>query len=172
MKRIALILAATLLAGACGDDSPTEPSGDNNRPRFTAQLLPSNEVPPITNEENTGTGSAVIHLNLTRDPAGAISAATADFQVELSGFPATTAITLAHIHIGAVGVNGGIVVNTTVAAGQVALTNGVGSFSRTGIAVTAANAQAIVNNPAGYYFNVHTSRNPGGVIRGQLVRAD
>jgi hypothetical protein len=29
---------------------------------------------------------------------------------------------------------------------------------------------AIMNNPAGYYFNVHTQQNPNGVMRGQLVR--
>jgi hypothetical protein len=28
---------------------------------------------------------------------------------------------------------------------------------------------AILNNPAGYYFNVHTALNGGGAVRGQLV---
>jgi hypothetical protein len=162
-------MAALLLAAGCGD-SDTAPDQQDNRPRFTASLLPSNEVPPIASSEASGSGSAVIHLNLTRDSAGAITAATADFQVELSGFPSTTAITIAHIHTGAAGVNGGIVVNTGLAAGQVTLTNGAGSFTRNGIEVTAANAQAILNNPAGYYFNVHSSAHPPGVVRGQLVR--
>jgi len=27
-----------------------------------------------------------------------------------------------------------------------------------------------VNNPAAFYFNVHSPTNPGGVARGQLVR--
>jgi hypothetical protein len=27
---------------------------------------------------------------------------------------------------------------------------------------------AIVANPAGFYFNVHTTLNPGGAVRGQL----
>jgi hypothetical protein len=31
-------------------------------------------------------------------------------------------------------------------------------------------AQSIFNNPAGNYFNVHTTLNGGGAIRGQLVR--
>ena len=34
----------------------------------------------------------------------------------------------------------------------------------------AVDAQAIVNNPPGYYFNVHTTANTGGVMRGQLVK--
>jgi filamentous hemagglutinin family protein len=30
--------------------------------------------------------------------------------------------------------------------------------------------QAIINNPAGYYFNAHSAINTGGVVRGQLVK--
>ena len=167
MKRFPILFIALVLMAGCGD-SDTAPA-DDNRPQFTASLLPSNEVPPITSSEASGSGTAVIHLNLTRDAAGAITAATTDFQVELSGFPASTTITIAHIHIGAAGVNGGIQVNTGIAS-DVPLTNGVGTFTRNGIATTAAIAQAILNNPAGYYFNVHSSAHPGGVIRGQLVR--
>jgi hypothetical protein len=29
---------------------------------------------------------------------------------------------------------------------------------------------AIINNPSGFYFNVHSTLNPGGVARGQLVK--
>ena len=36
--------------------------------------------------------------------------------------------------------------------------------------ITQANAQQIVANPAGFYFNVHTPLNPTGAIRGQLTR--
>jgi CHRD domain-containing protein len=58
-----------------------------------------------------------------------------------------------------------------VSPGQVTITNGEATFSRLNItSLSAANAQAIINNPAGYYFNVHTSNNPQGVIRGQLVK--
>ena len=28
--------------------------------------------------------------------------------------------------------------------------------------------RTILNNPAGFYFNVHTTVNPGGAVRGQL----
>ena len=31
-------------------------------------------------------------------------------------------------------------------------------------------AQQIIDNPNGYYFNVHTTLNPGGAARGQLVK--
>jgi CHRD domain-containing protein len=170
MKRFALLLVALVLVSACDDDSDTAPNPSENRPRFTATLSPSQENPPITSSEQTATGLAVIHLNLTRDSGGAITAATTDFSVEMGGFPSTSVITAAHIHLGALGVNGGIEVNTGISNGSVALTNGAGSFTRTSIGTDVADAQAIINNPAGFYFNVHTVQHGGGVMRGQLVR--
>ena len=169
MKRAYILLAVLVLVAGCSD-SDTAPAPNANRPQFVANLLPGNEVPAVTNAESTGTGAAVIHFNLTTDATGAITAATVDFRVELSGFPDTAAVSAAHIHTGAAGINGAVLINTTVTSGQVTLTNGVGTFERPGIAITPANAQAIINNPAGFYFNVHTALNPGGVIRGQMIR--
>jgi len=34
--------------------------------------------------------------------------------------------------------------------------------------VPADKAAAILNDPTGFYFNVHTALNPNGAIRGQL----
>lgn len=169
MKRVYVLLAALVLATGCSK-SNTAPAANDNRPQFVANLLPSSEVPAVTNAESTATGAAIISFNLTKDGAGAITAATVDFSVELSGFPSTASITAAHIHTGPAGVAGPVLVSAAVSSGQVPLTNGVGTFSRPGLPITAANAQAIINNPAGFYFNVHTTLNPGGVIRGQLVK--
>ena len=55
-------------------------------------------------------------------------------------------------------------------AGTIALTNGSGTFTATQSGVDPALAQTIINNPSNYYFNIHTSLNPGGVMRGQLVK--
>jgi hypothetical protein len=60
---------------------------------------------------------------------------------------------------------------TIVAARPVTQVNGVISYSGTVPSVAAATLQQIVNNPAGFYFNVHSPANPGGVARGQLNRA-
>jgi hypothetical protein len=54
--------------------------------------------------------------------------------------------------------------------GEVVLTNGAGTFTRAGLSLPATTAQAIIDNPAGFYFNVHTAANPGGVMRAQLVK--
>lgn len=171
MKRSGVLLLSLCLLGAAGcDDDSTAPS---NLPIvMTATLSPANEVPPIANAENTGGGAVQITFNVTRDGTGAITSGTADFHFQLSGFPSSTTIVAAHIHPGAAGVNGGVIVNTgIVAASPVTQSNGVMTFSVNNVSVPAATLQAIVNNPAGYYFNAHSPTNPGGVARGQLSRA-
>lgn len=170
MKRFPLICALCFVAAACSkDSSPSTPTTPTN-PTFTAALSPANEVPAITGAEASGSGTATVTLIVTRDSANNVTAATATFVVNLSGFPAGTPINLAHIHQAASGVNGGVVVNSGITAGQNVLTNGSGSFTATNLPVTAEIAQGILNNPAGFYFNVHSTTNPGGVARGQLVR--
>lgn len=139
---------------------------------FTAILSASNEVAPVVvhpTEINT-TGSAFVTLEVTRT-GGVITAATARFDASLSGMAANSVIILAHIHEGAAGVNGPIRVDSNISpAAPVPTVGGAASFTRTGLAVTPSVAQAIINNPAGFYFNVHTALSPGGVARGQLVR--
>jgi len=171
MKRVAaLILALTVAASAvaCDDDSPTSP---DETVTLTAQLSPASEVPPVSNAESSGSGSATIRFNLTRNAAGSITAATADFQAALTGFPDNTALTMAHIHNNVAGQNGPIVVDTGLTPGQITLGNGAGNFTRDGIPVTNLTVlQNIIANPSQFYFNVHSSLNSGGMARGQLVR--
>jgi hypothetical protein len=172
MKRLLILGAALLLAVGCGSSStPTNPS-NSNQVRFVATLLPANEVPAITNAEASGNGLATITFNLTRDAAGAITAANADFLVTLNGFPANTPVNAAHIHPGAAGINGSALVNLALVAGDIVLASGTGNFTRTGITsnLDPARAQDIITNPANYYFNVHSTMNAGGFARGQLVK--
>jgi hypothetical protein len=173
MRLFGLLLLSCVLAAGCGgdDDGPTTPSTPNTI-TFTATLLPSNEVPPVSNAEASGRGTALITFNLTRNTAGAIQSGTVDFRFDLNSFPANTLLTLAHIHNAPAGQNAGVVVNTGLsAATALGLPNGSGSWEARGVPVSdAALLQSIVDNPAGFYFNVHSSTNPGGVVRGQLVK--
>lgn len=172
MKRlsIATCTLALIAAGCSKSNSPSTPTTPT-KPTFTADLRASNEVPPITNAESGGTGTATITFDVTRDAANNVTGGTATFVVNLSGFPAGTPINIAHIHQGAAGTTGGIVFSTSLAAGEVTLATGSGSFTKAGVApADPAVIQQIINNPAGYYFNVHSTLNPGGVVRGQLVR--
>jgi CubicO group peptidase (beta-lactamase class C family) len=136
---------------------------------FTSQLLPSNVVPPVTNDERNAFGAAIVTLNVTRS-GGNITAATARFDVSISGLTPTSTIILAHIHEGAAGVNGPVRVDSgIIPASPVPAVNGNVSFTRTDLPVPPAVAAGMIANPAGWYFNVHSALNPGGVVRGQLT---
>jgi len=123
-------------------------------------------VPAITNADAGASGTATIALTVTRDASGNISSASADFQIAVAGFPAATTVTDAHVHSAPPVSTGSI--NTTLTSGELAITNGSGSIAKNGINVPADRAAAILTNPAGHYFNVHTALNPDGAVRGQL----
>jgi hypothetical protein len=159
-----------VFALGCGSKTPTAPSNPNQF-KFTAALQPGNEVPAVTNAEAGGRGTATITMNVTKDSAGTITAATFDFTVDVTGFPAGTGITAAHIHPGAAGATGGALVSMQLGAGEIVLVNGAQVITKTNLTGgTAAQAQDMINNPANWYFNIHTALNPGGVARGQLVK--
>jgi hypothetical protein len=72
----------------------------------------------------------------------------------------------AHIHRGAAGVAGPIVIDLKIGA-----TTFKGTSPRVASKCVPAQASivsAIRRNPAGFYANVHTPKNPGGAARGQL----
>jgi len=169
VSSFALVMSLVGVAGCTNSDSPSAPSGNPSQ-TYTATLRPSEEVPAVAGAESAGTGTATITLNVSRDSYGNVTSATAAFAVTLNGFPGGTPINMAHIHQAASGQSGNVVVNTTLAPGEVTLTNGAGSFNKSGIAVPADIASQLMNNPSGFYFNVHSTLNPSGVARGQLVR--
>jgi hypothetical protein len=173
MKRYAIIAAAGILAAACGSSSPTTPSTPPNTIVFTAALSSQNEIPTITNADVNARGTGTFTLNLTRDSAGAITAATGTFLYSLSGFPAGTQIRLTHIHEGGPAIGSGSVVidSGLTAANPITLNDGtLTNQTFTNNSVAAALAQRIIDNPNGFYFNVHSVLNPGGAVRAQLVR--
>jgi hypothetical protein len=171
MKRLSLFAVALAFVAAGCSSSTTPSSTPPTKPTFTAALSTANEVPPITNSESGGRGDATMTFDLTKDGSGNITAASVTFVVNLSGFPPSTPINIAHIHTGAAGVGGGVLVGTTLTAGQVVLSSaGSGTFTTTNAGTLLPEvAQAIIANPAGYYFNAHSTLNGGGVVRGQLV---
>ena len=175
MRRLmvgATLLAASLMGVQCGgSDNPTGPS--NTGPIvFTAQLSAANEVPPVANVESSARGTSTVTMNVPRDSSGTPTGpGTIAISVQLSGFPPGTPVILGHIHTGAAGVNGPFIVNTNLVV-QTALVLGDGTVNITfsTLEASAAAAQAIYANPAGHYVNFHTQLNPGGAVRGQLVR--
>jgi len=172
MRRFAIFaLALALGAPACDDDSPTGPS--NSGPIvFTAELRASNENPPIGNAESAAQGTATITFSVPRDASGIpTGGGTWNVQAVVSGFTNDSFIRLAHIHNGAAGVNAGIFVDTKlIPANQIPLPGGSATINFEGVDITQSQATAVLANPAGHYFNMHTPLNGGGAVRGQLVR--
>jgi hypothetical protein len=159
MKRLAIVVSI-LAIGAAGCGSNSTPTTPSNTTIFTVNLLPSLEVPPVTNAEQSARGTAVITVH--RD-TNAI-----DFAISTNSFPAGSTFNNAHIHNGAAGVPAGVFVGTGLTAATFPpITNGSAVFNVTANA-TADQVTQILANPAGFYFNLHTVSNPSGVMRGQL----
>jgi hypothetical protein len=171
MKACGLLIVLSVLVAGCDDAAPTSPS---NVPLvFTAQLSPANEVPAVSNAEAAASGAVQITMTVSRDSANAITAARATFAIQVAGLPASTTYVGAHIHTGVAGVNGGVVVNTTLSSGTVPqFVSGTASWIINDINVAPATAQAIIDNPSAFYFNIHSLTNPAGVARGQLRRTN
>jgi CHRD domain len=102
-----------------------------------------------TSEPNA-TGTAVLRL---RKDAGLVC-------YRLHAEKVTLPTVAAHIHRGAAGVDGPVVVPFTAPAGD-------GNSSGCATAA-AALIDEIAANPAGFYVNVHTKEHPAGAIRAQL----
>ncbi len=172
MRVFAGIAATAILIAACGGtaavSTPTPTASPTATPVptvanvFKADLKSSNEVAPntVTDAEATCAGTATVTFTAT----------SAKFDIAITGCPATTAINIGHIHEGAAGVNGGVKIDSTLKAGELTLTGGAVTFSRTNSAADPALITAIMANPAGYYVNFHSTAHGSGVVRGQLTK--
>ena len=139
---------------------------------FTAQLLAGNEVPPqvvVSAQDQAAAGFVTVTLHVTKDSGGNVTAASTRFDWTLAGLPNGEEIILSHIHRGAAGVNGPVVVDSLLSpATPIVVGGGGASFSRDGLATSNSVATDILANPSGFYFNIHTLSSPGGTARGQL----
>jgi hypothetical protein len=161
MKRLALAAITILVFGAAGCGSKSSPNAPSDVTIFTVQLSALNEVPLVTNGEVTARGTAVVSINKATN--------TIDFSVSLNSFPTTSVLTAAHIHPGAAGVAGSVLVGTGLtSANAPSLASGTATFSFTGVGATADQVTQILAAPQNFYFNVHTQANGSGVMRGQL----
>jgi len=121
--------------------------GQLGREVYTARLTGAQETTPVTSAAG---GSGYVVLN---PKTLAITG-----EVELTGVPATAA----HIHTGAFGANGAVLVGLTDHGGH-------GHFTVPDNTVL-TQAQADALRAGGLYFNAHSAVNPGGEIRGQIGR--
>lgn len=143
----ALGFALLLGLGACSSDDST--SADGNTITYNVALSGAQEVPPVS---TAATGSATFVVDLA---TGAVSGSVTFANLSSNS-------TGAHIHQGAAGTNGGVIVPL---AGGENRTTGVYTVPA-GSTYTAAQIAALKTN--GLYVNVHTTVHPGGEIRGQI----
>src|SRR5437588_6682382 len=129
---------------------------------YAAELRPQNEVPPVT---SNAFGSALVTFDFNNS--------TITWEVTTSGIVSPT---LSHIHRGAAGVAGQVIINFATTAADIpnGRTKGSAAISaRQTAQFTAADLTALQTAPTanGYYVTVHSQLAPGGEIRGQLVPA-
>ncbi len=140
---------------------------------FRAVLSPQNEVPAVN--INAG-GAATVWLHVVRDAEGRVVSASTDFDISYR-FPGAVTFTGLHIHRGQAGENGPVTVDSGLrAADQVRSDDSqrlrFQGFTAPDNAAGLATVTGMLSDPSGFYVNLHTTDNPGGVIRGQLQRAD
>lgn len=167
MKRTSLLVPA-LVVGilalvAIGGASAKKPALSAT-PVFKLNLKPSQEVPPIKDLRGANAVGSVT-FDLERSPAGAITSGEVIFYFNYS-FPAAVTINGLHIHQGAKGTNGSIVVNSGVVS--IADADGKGNVTTVVTGTALATLQSILDNPRSYYVNLHTSADPGGALRQQM----
>jgi hypothetical protein len=195
---IGVALIAALGIAACGGDSSSTPSafiegeesirlnsvlsgsqasaaseltlataaGGSGTQTLMATLSGAQVVPPVLTNA-TGTGALVINPGQTAVSVMLNLGLAANFNGP---------ITAAHIHAGAAGVNGPIIFNfvlpPVIPANpviNVVLTAASLNPAQTTITTFAAAVEALLNGNT--YFQVHTTANPGGEIRGQILPA-
>jgi len=131
-------------------------------------LTTANEIPAVP--ASSAIGAFQVTVAVTRDATGAITNGSVRFLGNVT-FPGAVTITGFHIHEGVAGVAAGVVVNTGLSGGNpLILATGVGILDYTVQVTDAALLGRLLKNPPGFYVNLHTTVNPGGAIRGQLVR--
>jgi hypothetical protein len=148
MKRQGGVLAvAMLLAGLTLMTSAAVAGAQTT---LSTTLSGGEEVPGPGDKNGKG------WITLTIDPDGTICY---EGKVQAIG----REITGAHIHVGAFGVAGGVVVDLDPFGADI-----TGNKATHCVTTTPEIAAQIIANAAGYYVNVHTTAYPDGAIRGQL----
>ncbi len=150
MKRLAMVVATLALAGLPATVLAVDPT----QPAYGGPLSGAQEAPPVVTSA-TGQGTVVISAD----------GSTVTYLVTYSGLSGTVAA--AHIHTGAVGIAGGVILPLTAGPSPMTGTLTAANFAASGSVTTFAQAVAAIR--AGTtYFNLHTAANPGGELRGQI----
>lgn len=172
---LALAAASALALGACGgnDDSPVTTTTVTAPATSTPAPVPT-PTPTVVSPATTTITIARALLSGDQEPTptntGALGTGTLQLEMPSRTVRGTLTLqgmtgTVAHIHIGEVGVNGPVIVDLA----QTAPGSGIWTVAGNGVVVTEAQAAAVM--AGGLYFNAHSAEFPGGEIRGQIGRS-
>jgi hypothetical protein len=166
LRLLASVLLVFVLGfAACGDDEADEGAtgtgsataaggeegGDHAEAAQTEATLAGGAAEVPAPGDPDGKGTAKVRLDSNKNEVC--------YEIEVEAIAAPTA---AHIHEGAAGASGGILVTfdpTKIGGGEACVN------------VDHAIIDRIVANPPGFYVNVHNAEFPGGAIRGQLEKS-
>ncbi len=166
MRRAFLMMAA--VAACATAPSEPEPTKVMTAPEtFQAKLDSSSEVPPPT-------------LDAGASPSGnasfTVQGNTVAYKLNASGLSGPPVA--AHIHLGAPGAAGPVIVPLAVAAGpSTGTAAGEGTFDASGVRGKKPDGSAMMLDDVlaamrsgGTYVNVHTANNKPGEVRGQIEK--
>jgi hypothetical protein len=139
------------------DNSVTNNSDDRNRSHSSRRLIRLSGANEVPSGDADGIGWARVSV---RPDDGTVCYAIKVKRLD--------AITAAHIHLGAAGTNGGVVVDLAILTADNTVTGNSTLYSDCIEGLDATLLTLIKENRAGYYLNVHTAAFPDGAIRGQL----
>ena len=158
-----LVVAVFVVAAACG-------GGQGSNGRDTKVTIGPGPAP---------TGSAPITLRATLSgadevPGPGVTVGVGNFSVDIAGTKGCYTLnvtmgekpTQAHIHQGAKGASGPVVVDLkpNFLSGEAAF------VARSCVDLPGDTAAKLIADPSGYYVNVHSDDHPNGAMRGQLAR--
>lgn len=157
MRRLLIVvsLAIGALLIPAGVAAERLPGSDHGGAPFSVTLASSVS-------DSTGSGSAMVTINPGQEEVC--------WDIHVSGL--TSPVIASHIHRGAAGTNGPVVVPFFQFATPSTATAFSGCASHNAIGITTSERvllDAIIANPSGYYVNVHTTTHQPGEVRGQLT---
>lgn len=150
-----MVSAALLVAiVGCGSDS----SMGSSSAVYVAKLSGAREVPAVS---TSAAGTATFTRRGT----------SVSYTVTASGF--TTPLTVGHVHIGAAGVIGSVIVTFTILAQSGTVATGLldlgAPITQGNITISGDSLRTLLES-GNAYVNLHSAAYPGGELRGQIVR--
>ena len=141
-----------------------------------ARMSATEEVPPLAGID--GSASAQVTLNIRRSDEGEMVSAFVTFtvNVNMQGQGDVTLVGM-HIHEAPLGVNGGIRIRSSLDFGGepvVAIGGSARIWSQSEIVDSdgLATVGRLLDDPAGFYVNIHSESSRRGLLRGQLQLVD